>query len=304
VRRLGSAWPASVALLASALSACGSGSGGRPGSISVVASTNVYGSIVEQIAGPLSGGKVRVTSIISDPTIDPHSYEANARNQLAVSRADLIVENGGGYDDFVDTLRRAAGAHAPVVDAVRVSGKPLGDSFNEHVWYDFPTVAAVVDRIAGFLAAHDRRDAPTFRANARALIGTLDGLAADAELVRKQYAGVGVAVTEPVPLYLLSACGLVNRTPAQFSQAVEDGTDVSPRALQAMRDLFSAHRVRLLVYNEQTSGAETDAVLSAARANHVPTVPVTETLPSGKSYSGWMRANLDAVAAALGLVLN
>jgi zinc/manganese transport system substrate-binding protein len=57
--------------------------------------------------------------------------------------------------------------------------------------------------------------------------------------------------------------------------------------------------VRALVYNEQTSGPETEQVLAAAQSAGVPVVPVTETLPEGEDYLGWMGANLDAVVAAL-----
>ena len=96
---------ASLALVVSVAS-CGSADDSGPssasdGTVDVVASINVWGDIVSTIGGD----QVKVTSLITDPSADPHSYEANARTQLAVSEADLIVENGGGYDDFMDTLR-------------------------------------------------------------------------------------------------------------------------------------------------------------------------------------------------------
>ena len=112
-------------------------------------------------------------------------------------------------------------------------------------------------------------------------------------------AGEGVAITEPVPLYLLDAIGLDNRTPEKFSEAIESGNDVSPVVLQETLRLFTDRQVRLLAYNEQTSGAETTRVLAAAKQADIPVVPVTETLPSGKDYLSWMNANLDAVAGAL-----
>ena len=74
--------------------------------VPVVASTNVYGDIVKQIGGD----KVAVTSIISDPDQDPHSYEANTQNQLTLSKAKVVIENGGGYDDFVDRMLKSSGS--------------------------------------------------------------------------------------------------------------------------------------------------------------------------------------------------
>ena len=133
--------------------------------LSVVASTNVYGDIVKQIAGD----KVEVTSIISDPAQDPHSYEANATTQLALSKADLVIENGGGYDDFVDTmLKTASNGSVRVINAVELSGKqaPAGGELNEHVWYDFPSVAKVATAITGALSASAPADAALFERNA------------------------------------------------------------------------------------------------------------------------------------------
>ena len=297
MRRFGGVGLLATFVLGLTLTSCSSSSdAGSSGGLSVVASTNAWGSVVEQIAGRLSGSKVDVTAIITDPAADPHSYEANPRNKLAISRADLLIENGGGYDDFIAALRDSSGSDAHVINAVDVGAT---GSDNEHVWYDFPTVEKVALRIEAFLVAHDKADAATYRANARAFIAKLHAMEADEANIKQDAGGTGVAITEPVPLYLLDACGFVNRTPGEFSKAIEEGTDVSPRVLQDTLALFSAHEVKLLVYNEQTTGVETDQVKAAAQANHVPIVPVTETLPSGKTYLSWMQANLDAIATAL-----
>jgi zinc/manganese transport system substrate-binding protein len=282
------------------LAACSSPSGAPAGTISVVSSTNVYGDIVDEIAGPLAGDKVRVASIISDPAADPHSYEASTRTQLAMSRADLIVENGGGYDDFVDTLRKAANADATVLDVVDISGKSAsGGELNEHVWYDFPTIRKFANRVAEFLARRDKADATTYRANAQRFVARLRALEAMEMQIKKAHGGTGVAITEPVPLYMLEACGLVNRTPEAFSRSIEEDTDVAPRVLEDTLALFAGHQVQLLAYNDQTTSGQTDKVLDAAHKYHVPTVAVGETLPDGKNYLTWMRGLLAQIAHAL-----
>ena len=117
--------------------------------------------------------------------------------------------------------------------------------------------------------------------------------------LKAKYAGQPVAITEPVPLYLLEGIGLENQTPEAFSEAVENESDVAPAVLNETLKLFSDHAVKLLAYNEQTTGAQTDAVVNAAKENNVPVVPFTETLPAGKNYVSWMTDNLDALAAAL-----
>ncbi len=282
-------------------SVAGAGASGAP--VTIVASTDVWGDVAQQIAGRLAGRTVQITSIITDPAADPHSYEANTQNLLALSKADVVVENGGGYDDFVDTMLKSAhNPSATVLNAVEISGKaaPSGGELNEHVWYDFPTVQRVADRIAASLTATDPADGATYARNAARFDRMLASLEGAEAAIRKVHSGDGVAITEPVPLYMLRACGLVNQTPPEFSAGVEEGTEVSPAVLRQTEDLFTSHRVRLLAYNEQTSGPETQAVLKAAGANHVPVVPVTETLPSGRNYLSWMRGNLAAIRSALG----
>ncbi len=268
-----------------------------PGTVAVVASTDVWGSI----ASVVGGAHVRVTSIISDPSADPHSFEADARNQLAISKAAVIIENGGGYDDFVDRMIRSAGSTAPVLNAVDISGYAAssGSELNEHVWYDFATVAKVAARIETALATADPADATAFAANAKTFADAVAGLQRRQAEIKVRSAGVGVAVTEPVPLYLLTAAGLDNKTPAAFSQAVESDSDAPPAVVAQTLALFNDRKVKALVYNEQTSGPQTTLVLAAAKANGIAAVPVTETLPGGTDYLAWMSANLDAIGKAV-----
>ena len=286
-----------IALTALALTGCSAGSSADDGKVRVVASTNVYGDIASTIAGHA----VEVTSLMSDPAQDPHSFEASAQSQLAVSKADILIENGGGYDDFMGTLRSGSKNTTPtVLNVVDLSGKTAQDGeLNEHVWYDFPTIQKFTTALTGALSKADPAQKATFTTNADAFSGKLAALQNREAELKAQHAGEGVAITEPVPLYLLEASGLVNKTPEEFSAAIEEGNDVSPLVLQETLALFSEHRVRLLAYNRQTSGPETERVLAAAKQAGVAVVPVTETLPKGTDYVGWMNANLDAVGAAL-----
>lgn len=298
-RRRTAAALALAAMSAAGLTACGGddSSASDSGRIGIVASTNVWGSIAEAVGGDA----VEVTSIISDPDQDPHSYEANATTSLAIKKAQLVIENGGGYDDFVGKLIDANGSDADVLDAVEISGRtaPAGGELNEHVWYDFPSVKKVADRLASELGDLDPAQAATFEANAAAFNESVDELIAAEAAAKAKDGGKGVGITEPVPLYLTDAMGLVNKTPEEFSEAIEEGDDVSAAVLNETEQLYSKREVAVLVYNEQTSGPITERVLQAAKDAGVPVVPVTETLPSGLDYISWMKQNVDAIAQAL-----
>jgi zinc/manganese transport system substrate-binding protein len=291
----------SLALLVSAVAlaavaGCGSEEAAADDGVQVVASTNVYG----DLARAVGGDRVQVTSVIDDPSADPHSYEASVRTQLAVSEADLVIDNGGGYDDFMATLLSATDADPTLLTAVDVAGlDPDAEGFNEHVWYDLPAMSELTGRIADALGEVDPDGAEGYTANASALQDGIAGLVAREEQARAATDGAGVVVTEPVPGYLLEALGADDRTPVEFSEAIEEGSDVPPATLRDTLDLLATGQVEALVYNSQTSGPETEQVLDAARAAGTAVVPVTETLPDGEDYLSWMGGNLDAVVAAL-----
>ncbi|MDR1798817.1 MAG: zinc ABC transporter substrate-binding protein [Bifidobacteriaceae bacterium] len=297
---------ATLLAVAAALAACAGGTGGAGGGasgggsgaasgIAIVASTNVYGDVAQAVAGDLAS----VTSLITSAAQDPHEYEASAQDRLALDQADLVIKNGGGYDPFIDALL-AAGNDAVMVDAVAICALEQGEDLNEHIWYDFGSVEKVAAALSEQLGQLDPTNAAAYQANYEAFAQQIAGLEASVAELRLSAAGRGVAITEPVPVYLLDAIGLVNQTPAEFSEAVEEGGDVPPRVLLATLELFEAEDLALLAYNAQTANATTEQVRAAAAAAGVPVVDFAETLPEGLTYIAWQQANLDHLAAALG----
>lgn len=278
-----------IAIATIALAGC-SAPAADDGLVHIVASTSVYGDLAQQVAGD----NASVVSLIDRPNDDPHSFEASARDQLALADADLIIENGGGYDPFMQSLLDAAGSSAPVIDAFEVSGLP---GPNEHVWYSFAAVELVVDAIVERLSAVDPGNAGDYVSNGTALTERIDELQARAEAIAQPGDAL---VTEPVPVYLLESVGLADVTPSDFTEAIEEGNDVPPLAMQATLALLDPDRVALLAYNSQTASPETERVRSAAEATGIPVVDFTETLPEGKDYVSWMSDNLDALETALG----
>ena len=306
---------AGLGLLLTACSPTAGSSRGTAGDgvVDVVASTSVYGDIVSSVGGD----KVRVSSIISRTSQDPHSYEATTQDKLAVSKAELVVENGGGYDAFIDTLAADTGLdRSSVINAVDVSGlateSPAAASpdsaghthehtgLNEHVWYSLPAMSRLADAVADKLGSLEPDSAQTFRTNAAAFKDSLGTLETRLAAIKSSAGHVPVAVTEPVPLYLLEDAGLENETPAEYTAAIEEDADVPPAVLKAAVDLVASRGVRLLAYNTQTEGPQTLALKKAAQTAGVPVVNFSETLPDGQSYLQWMTGNVESVGKALG----
>jgi zinc/manganese transport system substrate-binding protein len=298
--------------------------------ISVVASTNVYGQIAEAIGGEL----VDVASIVTNASQDPHSFEASARDQLTVADAQLVIENGGGYDGFMEALLDASDSEAEVITAVEFShdwpeneghsdeehadeeehseeeahaeeeahdheGHGHVEGFNEHVWYDPHTIVHVAEAIADDLAEIAPEDADTFVANMNAFAAEIETLEASLDEISTAHADEDAFMTEPVAGYLVAAAGLHDVTPAAFSEAVEEGQDVAPATLLEAITLIEDGDVRVVVTNTQTGGAETQRVVGDAETAGIPVVAFSETLPEGQTYFSWMQANIEALEAAL-----
>jgi zinc/manganese transport system substrate-binding protein len=278
-----------------------------------VASTNVYG----DIASSIGGDKVNVTSIITKTSQDPHSYEATAQDRLAVSKAGLVIENGGGYDGFLRKMADDSNIEPKnIITAVAVAGLapeeghtdpapatdahgPQHGAVNEHVWYKLDAMGKLADSLAAKMGELEPGSAARFTANAEAFKSGVDGLNARLAALKAKTGGAPVAVTEPVPLYLLEAAGLENRTPEDYTAAIEEGSDVPPAALKAATELAGSKDIRLLAYNDQTSGPQTEALKKAAQAAGVPVLDFSETLPEGKTYLQWMTDNVDNISKVL-----
>ena len=263
--------------------------------ITVVASTNVWGDIAKSIGGD----RVQVVSIIENFSQDPHSYEASARDQLAVNDADLIVANGGGYDPFMDSLAKAAGneniVYAYLADELEAEDKAAKEDDghdhnhdhsdgNEHVWYDFHVVEDFASRLAGALAALDVEYSNVYSDNLVVFQTEIEILEDRVAVLSGKYSGSTVVTSEPVADYLLIEMGLENLTPRSFSQAIEEELDVSPKDLLEIQNLLKAKSVDVFVVNPQTGSVQIDGLVELANQNGVAVVEMSELLPAGSRF--------------------
>ena len=174
-----------------------------------------------------------------------------------------------------------------------------GTDFNEHLWYNFDTMGAFADTVSKNLAGIDPANTATYTANTDRFKADLGKLKERTAALKAHHTGEAVAITEPVPLYLLQAAGLVNKTPADYSHAIEAGHDVPATVMKDTLDLISTRSVKFLAYNNQTEGPQTTALKDAATSAGVPVIDFTETLPAGQTYLQWMNANVDHIDKAL-----
>jgi zinc/manganese transport system substrate-binding protein len=283
-------------LLAGCGSASGTGAAGGSGPVQVAAAENFWGSIAKQIGG----SHANVVSVISNPDTDPHSYEPTPNDARTMATSTYVIENGAGYDPWVDKLLSANPVSGRQVLNVAVLNG-VAEGGNPHMWYSPAYVIRVADRIASDLGRLDPADAGYFDSQRRQFEQT--GLKHYNDLrasIRVKYKGVPVAASESIFAYLATDLNLDLITPPGFMKAISEGTDPTAQDKQTFDQQVTQRQVKVFVYNRQNSVPDVDAVKQKAQAEGIPVVAITETLdPATASFQDWQVAQLESLQRAL-----
>jgi zinc/manganese transport system substrate-binding protein len=267
-----------------------------PKVVNAIGAENEYANVLGQIGGRY----VHVSSILNNPNTDPHTFESSPSVAREVSAAQLIVQNGVGYDTFMNKIESASpNAHRKVIVAQNVLGLPT-DTPNPHLWYDpktMPTVAAVM---ASDLSALQPAHAAYFQSNLAKFNASLTPLHDAIAAFKATHAGTTAATTEPVADYLLTAMGIDNLTPFTFQADIMNGVDPAPQDITLENGFFTKHSVKVFCYNQQVVDALTTSIRQTALHAGVPVVGVYETMPTpGYDFQTWMLAEVNAIEKAI-----
>lgn len=258
---------AALLLAALALSGCSVSAEPRwrvgTGPIKIVASTNVWGSVANLVAGDLA----TVDAIIYNTNQDPHSYELSARDQLIINNADIVIMNGGGYDDFMQKAVDADPTPAITVDAFMASGDD--ETRNEHVWYDIDQVGDVAAVIGAAIESMDETKFDEIEARVTEFREKIESQRLKLEALRAS--PKNVFLTEPLIAYLVEDAGYQDLTPPEFSQAVEEERDIPADVIAKSMNLIRDNRVDAIYVNSSTKTPQTNMILTAN-----PDVPIFE----------------------------
>ena len=290
---------ATAGLLVLVGAGCGpssSGAGGDSGVISAIGAENEYANVLGQIGGRY----VHVSSVLNNPNTDPHTFESSPSVAQQVSSAQLIVQNGVGYDTFMNKIESASpNSKRKVIVAQDVLGLPT-DTPNPHLWYDPKTMPAVAKAMADDLSALQPSHAAYFEANLAKFMASLVPLHKAIAAFKANYGGTTVATTEPVADYLLQAMGMNNLTPFAFQADIMNGVDPSPQDITLENAFFTKHQVKVFCYNQQVVDSLTTSIRQTAVNAGVPVVGVYETMPTpGYDFQSWMLAEVNAIEKAV-----
>ena len=283
--------------------------------IQVVAAENFWGSLVSQ----LGGVHVNVTSIVSDPNTDPHEYESNPANAIAITNAKFIIVNGAGYDTWALDILAAENTPNQVVLNVQELINQSVDA-NPHFWYSpyyvNDTVAAMYKDLVKIDPTDTSYYPPAVRYSERLALAVLHepGGVHQAELRRRHDISAGrfdgqlhgkctpVASTESIFVYMANATGLLVVSPRAFMVAVAEGNDPPAASVAQYETLLQGGNasVRVLVYNEQTVTPLTQTIKAEAAQYQIPVIGVTETIqPVNFTFQAWMQSEVGNLLNAL-----
>ncbi len=261
--------------------------------IPVIAAESFYG----EVAAAIGGDRVAVENVAISPDADPHDFAPPPSVARAVADAKIVIMNGLDYDHWMDQLLEASeDTNRVVLDVATLIGAEEGG--NPHLWYDPGAVPALAAALTATLSAADPEGAAEYESRFKDYTGSLEELNQRIASIRDRYAGTEVAASEPVFGLMAEALGL-KVLGEDFQHAIMNETEPSARSIAEIEDDLRSGRAKVLFYNSQVVDPLTERLLALAKEANVPVVAVTESMPKGKTYIGWMLDQLDATAKAL-----
>lgn len=270
-------------------SACSNKKGAKTNSdkVSIVTTTNVYADIAKNVVGKYGS----VQAIIKNSATDPHDFEPTTADAKELTKANIIVANGLGYDTWMNKLASSV-SKKPVLVGEDLMGLKKGD--NPHIWYDLDMPTKYVSYLVKRLSKLDKKHAAYFKENGDKYLAKVAKIKQIAKSTDKKN-NKPVFVSEPVFDYGLEEAGY-KIGDKEFEEAIENGTDPSPKTINKMTNEIKDKKIAFLVNNTQASSSTVKTFVKLAKENGVPVLNVRETIPNHMTYLDWMRENYQNLA--------
>ena len=247
--------------------------------ISIVTTTNVYSDIAKNIVGKYG----TATAIIDKSSVDPHDFDPTTADAKKVAQANIIVANGLGYDSWMNKLAKSVDKK-PVLVGEDLMGLKSGD--NPHIWYNLDMPTKYVDYLVKRLSKLDKKHAAYFKENGEKYLAKIDKIKQLAQANKGDQKPV--FVSEPVFDYALQEAGY-KIGDKKFEEAIENGTDPSPKTINEMNNAIKQKKIAFFVNNTQASSSTVKSFVKLAKKNNVPVLNVRETIPNNTTYLAWMK---------------
>lgn len=255
--------------------------------VSIVTTTNVYADIAKNVASKYGS----VQAIIKNSATDPHDFEPTTADAKKLTNANIIVANGLGYDSWMNKLASSV-SKKPVLVGEDLMGLKKGN--NPHIWYDLDMPTKYVNYLVKRLSKLDKKHAAYFKENGDKYLAKIAKVKQIAKSADKKN-NKPVFVSEPVFDYGLEEAGY-KIGDKEFEEAIENGTDPSPKTINKMTNEIKDKKIAFFVNNTQASSSTVKTFVKLAKENGVPVLNVRETIPNHMTYLDWMRENYQNLA--------
>lgn len=255
--------------------------------VSIVTTTNVYADIAKNVAGKYGS----VQAIIKNSATDPHDFEPTTADAKKLTNANIIVANGLGYDSWMNKLASSV-SKKPVLVGEDLMGLKKVD--NPHIWYDLDMPTKYVNYLVKRLSKLDKKHAAYFKENGDKYLAKIAKVKQIAKSADKKN-NKPVFVSEPVFDYGLEEAGY-KIGDKEFEEAIENGTDPSPKTINKMTNEIKDKKIAFFVNNTQASSSTVKTFVKLAKENSLPVLNVRETIPNHMTYLDWMRENYQNLA--------
>ena len=262
------------------------------GKIMIVAAENTYA----QVAQRLGGDFVSVTSLMSRPNQDPHLFNATVTQAKALTKADIIVFNGAGYDTWIQPLLDNNNKnHQHIINVSKLMPEISG---NPHLWYDARTLARFAHALTTLLKKQDPAHADYFDQQLKLFLNDYQKITIFLSEMKKHAKDKTVLLTET--LFEPTANQLHLKIAGMgFAKNITNENSPTPSEIIEFEKTIEAHRAQVLIYNLQMQTSLIEHMKTKALQYQLPLVGISETQALNEDYITWMLKQLRPIDLAL-----
>ncbi|MBE5800291.1 MAG: zinc ABC transporter substrate-binding protein [Clostridiales bacterium] len=249
---------------------------------------------------------VQVVSLAGESVGCLHDYQLQTRDMVTLEKADALIINGGGMEQFMDKVI-AQRPQMPVINAGHDIEMLCGEEdhdhdhdhahevYNAHVWLD-PTLAMIqIQNIADGLSLVDAENAQRYQENAAAYIARLEALHQELTGQLAPLAGSEIVTFHEAFTYFANAYGLH----VAGVIAGDSGEEPSTRQIAKLCDLVKEREVRALFTEPQYPAKSAETIARETGAQVYTLDPVVSGDGGMESYENLMRENARVLLEAL-----
>lgn len=260
--------------------------------IDVVTTFSTLNSFVEGVGGD----RVRVQNLVPVGA-SPENYQPSPQDIAALSRAQLVVENGAGIEAWLQhTIQSASNPNMKLI--VLSDGLPKIDH-NPHLWMDPVLAQAYVTKILDALVQMDPAHKSEYRANAKAYRAKLSSLQA---WIAKHIATIPPQQRAMIVFH--NAWDYYNRRFGITTVGIIElspGQDPNPAYIGQLVDLAREHRVRA-VFSEPEYSPKLAQTLAKSAGIHIVSDLYDDSIgnnPQVHDYTSMLRYDTRVIVRAL-----